>query len=70
MRLTSQTCLLSSRVVFAESWFRLTFYRQTLLFSAQIPRGLYFSKALFEGLIFGWAYIPRGDLTEGFLRYL
>ena len=74
------------------------------------PRGLYFSKALFEGLIFGgtyvWteicvsksiglacsgkeiyllcftlylratskyklsgAYIRRGDLTEGFLRY-
>ena len=23
------------------------------------PRGLYFSKALFEGLIFGGAYLPR-----------
>ena len=29
------------------------------------PRGLYFSKALFEGLIFGGAYI----LTEGNLRF-
>ena len=24
------------------------------------PRGLYFTKALFEGLIFGGAYIRRG----------
>ena len=29
------------------------------------PRGLYFSKALFEGLIFGGAYIRRGLPTEG-----
>ena len=33
------------------------------------PRGLYFSKALFEGLIFGGAYIPRGLSTEGNLRF-
>ena len=32
------------------------------------PRGLYFSKALFEGLIFGGAYIRRGLSTEGNLR--
>ena len=28
------------------------------------PRGLYFSKTLFEGLIFGRAYIRRGLSTE------
>ena len=33
------------------------------------PRGLYFSKALFEGLIFGRAYILRGLSTEGNLRF-
>ena len=33
------------------------------------PRGLYFSKALFEGLIFGGAYIRRGLSTEGNLRF-
>ena len=33
------------------------------------PRGLYFSKALFEGLIFGGAYILRGLSTEGNLRF-
>ena len=32
------------------------------------PRGLYFSKALFEGLIFGGAYIRRGLSMEGNLR--
>ena len=32
-------------------------------------RGLYFSKALFEGLIFGGAYIRRGLSTEGNLRF-
>ena len=31
-------------------------------------RGLYFSKALFEGLIFGGAYIRRGLCTQGNLR--
>ena len=31
--------------------------------------GLYFSKALFEGLIFGGAYIGRGLSTEGNLRF-
>ena len=31
-------------------------------------RDLYFSKAVFEGLIFGWAYIRRGLYTEGNLR--
>jgi len=30
---------------------------------------LYFSKALFEGLIFGGAYIRRGLSTEGNLRF-
>ena len=33
------------------------------------PQGLYFSKALFEGLIFGGAYIRRGLSTEGNLRF-
>ena len=33
------------------------------------PRSLYFSKALFEGLIFGGAYIRRGLSTEGNLRF-
>ena len=32
------------------------------------PQGLYFSKALFEGLIFGGAYIQRGLSTDGNLR--
>ena len=34
-----------------------------------MSRGLYFSKALFEGLIFGGAYIRRGLSTEGNLRF-
>ena len=33
------------------------------------PRGLSFSKALFERLIFGGAYIQRGLSTEGNLRF-
>ena len=33
------------------------------------PRDLYFSKALFEELIFGGAYIRRGLSTEGNLRF-
>ena len=33
------------------------------------PGGLYFSKTLIEGLIFGGAYIRRGLSTESFLRY-
>ena len=40
-----------------------------LLNSENKPRGLYFSKALFEGLIFGVAYILRGLSTEGSLRF-
>ena len=32
-------------------------------------RGLYFSKTLFEGLIFGRAYIRRDLSTEGHLRF-
>ena len=32
------------------------------------PWGLYFPKALFEGLIFGGAYTRRGLCTEGNLR--
>ena len=32
------------------------------------PRGLYFSNALFKGLIFGGAYIRRSLSTEGNLR--
>ena len=53
--------------------------KDTVKFRIQnIPRGLYFSKALFEGAFFKGnfqvpaprgAYIRRGDLTEGFLRY-
>ena len=34
-----------------------------------MPRGLYFSKALFEGLIFGGAYLRRGLSTEGNFRF-
>ena len=33
------------------------------------PQGLHFSKALFEGVIFGGAYIRRGFPTEGKLRF-
>ena len=33
-----------------------------------MPRGLYFSVVLSEGLIFGGAYIRRGLCTEGNLR--
>ena len=33
------------------------------------PRGLYFSEALFEGLIFEGAYIRRGLSTERNLRF-
>ena len=33
------------------------------------PPGLYFSKALFDWLIFGGAYIRRGLSTEGNLRF-
>ena len=33
------------------------------------PRLIYFSKALFEGLIFGGAYIRRGLSKEGNLRF-
>ena len=33
------------------------------------PWGLYFSKALFEGLIFGGTYIQRGLSMEGNLRF-
>ena len=33
------------------------------------PRGLYFSKTLFEGFVFGGAYIRRGLSTEGNLRF-
>ena len=34
-----------------------------------MPRGLYFSKALFEGIVFGGAYIQRGLSTDGNLRF-
>ena len=33
------------------------------------PQGLSFSKALFEGLIFGASYIQRGLSTEGNLHF-
>ena len=33
------------------------------------PRGLYFSKAVFEGLIFAGAYFRRGLSTEGNSRF-
>ena len=33
------------------------------------PRGLYFSKGLFKGLIFGGAYIRGGLSMEGNLRF-
>ena len=34
-----------------------------------MPQGLYFSKALFERLILGGAYIRRGLYMEGYLHY-
>ena len=34
-----------------------------------MPRGLYFPKALFEGLAFGGAYIRRGLSKEGNFRF-
>ena len=34
-----------------------------------MPQGLYLSKALFEGLIFGGAYIQRGLSTEANLHF-
>ena len=34
-----------------------------------MPRGLYFPKALFEGLVFGGAYIRRGLSKEGNFRF-
>ena len=37
--------------------------------SEKKPPGLYFSKALFGGLIFGGAYIRRGLSMEGNLRF-
>ena len=37
--------------------------------SEKEARGLYFSKALFEGLIFGGAYIRRGLSMKGNLRF-
>ena len=43
--------------------------KQNTVNSENKPRGLYFSKALFEGLIFGRAYIRRGLTTEGNLRF-
>ena len=45
------------------------FIPQTPLNSENKPRGLYFSKALFEGLIFGGPYIRNGLSTEGNLRF-
>ena len=41
----------------------------TVKFRKLKPRDLYFSKALFEGLIFGGAYIWRGLSTEGNLCF-
>ena len=40
-----------------------------LIFSKGGGGGLYFSKALYEGLIFGGAYIRRGLSMEGNLRF-
>ena len=47
------------------SWKGISIYRKI----PNKPRGLYFSMALFEGLIFGGAYIRRGLSTEGNLRF-
>ena len=44
------------------------YYAQYRKNSENKPRGLYFSKALFELLIFGGAFIQRGLCTEGNLR--
>ena len=51
-------------------WFGDSYYwsKHTVKFRNK-PRGLYFSKALFEGLIFRGAYIRRGLSTEGNLLF-
>ena len=43
-------------------------FRLIPLNSENKPRGLYFSKALFERLTFGGAYVRRGLSTEGNFR--
>ena len=43
--------------------------KRPMVNSENKPRGLYFSTALFEGLIFGGAYIRRGLSKEGNLRF-
>ena len=45
------------------------YFVQVTVNSENKPRGLYVSKALFEGLIFGGAYIRRGLSTKGNLRF-
>ena len=53
------------------TYFGYTFqeYDKGYCYTENKPRGLYFSKALFEGLIFGGAYIRRGLSTEGILHF-
>ena len=50
-------------------WLFVASWKAVLQNSENKPRGLYFSKALIEGLIFGGAYIRRGLSTEGNLRF-
>ena len=46
-----------------------TYIYNECLYTVNNPRGLYFSKALFEGFIFGGAYIRRGLSMEGNLCF-
>ena len=71
-RLERLDAIQAERVSFSPQHFKC--YLQVCVMTyRKIPKispGAYiFSKALFGGPIFGGAYIWRGDLTEGFLRY-
>ena len=50
------------------SFYAFLKYKNITQNSENKPRGLYFSKVRFEGLIFGGAYIRRGWSTEGNLH--
>ena len=59
-RKTSQKRKIMLAVLFSEN---------TGKFPRKKPLGLYFSKAFFEGLNFGGAFIRRSLYTEGNLRF-
>jgi len=49
--------------------FHCIIFKSTRKIPKNKHRSLYFSKALFQGLIFGGAYIRSGFSTEGNLRF-